>query len=86
MSASKLLAVTAFVVTICVSTLVMVQTNRASQPQPAQPGSSAVIFEKGKRYVLLHQEGLARFWSVCAVQDAKDNWVKCDGGLLRTAR
>jgi hypothetical protein len=84
MSISKpLAAVAAFAVLICIFTLVTVQAHRAYQPQPSEPISSAAIFEKGKRYTFLFEEGLARVWVLCDVQEARDNWVKCDGGFYK---
>lgn len=86
MNTSKLLAVAAFVVLICIVTLVTVQANRAYQPEPVTPTSSAAIFEKGKRYTFLYLDGLARIWVLCDVQEARDNWVKCDGGFYKDGK
>lgn len=54
--------------------------------QPARPEPSVVgLVEKGKPYDLLLMEGgIVRHHYACIVQDIKDNWIKCDGGLAES--
>jgi hypothetical protein len=55
---------------------------RSFQPsQPVEPGVAVGIFVKGQKTAFLFEEGLLRRWWICEVQDVKDNWVKCKGGL-----
>ena len=83
MNTSKLMTAVVLVLLI-LGTFVGVQNSRAYSPsQPIALNSSAAIFEKGQPYVLLVEEGLLRRWFACSVQDVKDNWVKCDGGIIK---
>src|SRR5438874_2457773 len=59
---------------------------RAQPSQPAGPGVATGVFEKGQNYLILFEEGLLRRWWLCSVQDAKDNWVKCNGGLVENSK